>query len=135
MGWIADLLKEVPSAARYKTELEELATEHEALKQENVSLKSALEKANAELAALRPGAGGDLGPEKEKILQLLSERERLSPQAIASACGMGVELANFHLEELFDSDHVTNVLVMGEGAYYFLDQKGRRYLVTRGLLK
>ena len=135
MGWIVDLLKEVPSAARYKAELEELVAKHEALKLENASLKSALEKANAELAALRPGVDRDLGPEKERILRLLSERKRLSPQAIASACGIGVELANFHLEELFDSDHLANVLVVGEGAYYFLDQKGRRYLVTRGLLK
>lgn len=70
-----------------------------------------------------------------KILRLLSERERLSPQQIATACGMGLELTNFHLEELFESDHITNVLVMGEGAYYFLDQNGRRYLVERGLLK
>ena len=135
MGWIVDLLKEVPSAARYKAELEELVAKHEALKLENASQKSALEKANAELAALQPGADRDLGPEKERILRLLSERKRLSPQAIASACGIGVELANFHLEELFDSDHLANVLVVGEGAYYFLDQKGRRYLVARGLLK
>jgi hypothetical protein len=135
MGWIADLLKEVPSAARYKAELEELAAEHASLKQENATLKNALEKANAELATLRLGGDGNLGPEKEKILRLLSERDRLPPQVIASACGMGVELTNFHLEELFESEHVTNVLVMGEGAYYSLDQKGRRYLVTRGLLK
>ena len=135
MGWLADLLKEIPSAARYKAELEQLAREHTGLKAENATLKAALEKANAELAASRLGAGGDLGPEKEKILRLLSERDRLAPQAIASACGMGVELANFHLEELFDSNHVTNVLVMGEGAYYSLDQNGRRYLVARELLK
>lgn len=51
------------------------------------------------------------------------------------ACGMGIELTNFHLEELFESNHVTNVLVMGEGAYYSLDQNGRRYLVAKGLLK
>lgn len=135
MGWLADLLKEIPSAARYKAEFEQLAREHTALKAENATLKAALEKADDELAASRLGAGGDLGPEKEKILRLLSERDRLAPQAIASACGMVLELANFHLEELFDSNHVTNVLVMGEGAYYSLDQNGRRYLVARGLLK
>lgn len=135
MGWLADLLKEIPSAARYKAELEQLASEHTALKQENATLKTALEKANAEIAASRPGVGANLGPEKEKILRLLSERDRLPAQAIAAACGMGVELTNFHLEELFDSSHVTNVLVMGEGAYYSLDQNGRRYLVAKGLLK
>ena len=135
MGWLADLLKEIPSAARYKAELEQLTSEHAALKEENTKLKAALEKANTELAASRPGAGAELGAEKEKILRLLSERDRLLPEAIARACGMGVELTNFHLEELFDSHHVTNVLVMGEGAYYSLDQNGRRYLIAKGLLK
>lgn len=134
MGWLADLLKEIPSAARYKVELEQLAREHTALKEENATLKATLEKANAELAASRLGAS-DLDPEKERILRLLSERDRLAPQAIASACGIGLELANFHLEELFESNHVTNVLIIGEGAYYSLDQNGRRYLVARGLLK
>lgn len=135
MGWLADLLKEIPSAARYKAELDQLASEHATLKQENATLKTALEKANADLAASRPAAVGDLGANKEKILLLLAEQDRLPPQAISAACGMGVELTNFHLEELFDSDHVTNVLVIGEGAYYSLDQNGRRYLVAKGLLK
>src|SRR3972149_11892914 len=98
MGWLADLLKEIPSAARYKAELEQLASEHAALKQENAALKTALEQANAELAGLRPGAGGNLGQEKENILRLLAQKDRLPPQAIAAACGMGVELTNFHLE-------------------------------------
>lgn len=53
MGWLADLLKEIPSAARYKAELEELAAEHAALKKENAELKGALDKAAAELAAVR----------------------------------------------------------------------------------
>jgi len=43
MGWLADLLKEIPSAARYKAELEQLTSEHAALKEENTKLKAALE--------------------------------------------------------------------------------------------
>ena len=40
MGWIADLLKEIPSAARYKAELEEMERENAELKQRVVSLES-----------------------------------------------------------------------------------------------
>lgn len=135
MGWVADLLKEIPSAARYKAELETLETEHAALKSENATLKKQVEELSAELDEARGKNVEDLGSEKEKILILLSQRDRLSPQAVAAACGMGLELANFHLEELFESDHITNVLSMGEGAIYFLDQEGRRYLIKKGLLK
>ena len=51
MGWLADLLKEIPSAARYKSELEELASEHDALKSENGSLKTQNSDLRAQLEA------------------------------------------------------------------------------------
>lgn len=40
MGWIADLLKEIPSAARYKAELEAMEKENVLLKQKVSSLES-----------------------------------------------------------------------------------------------
>ena len=39
MGWIADLLKEIPSAARYKAELETMEKENILLKQQVRSLE------------------------------------------------------------------------------------------------
>jgi hypothetical protein len=135
MGWIADLLKEIPSAARYKADLEQLSADHDALKKQNNALRTALDEANAKLAALSPSGGGELDPQKVKILRLLAQHDRVDPKTIAGACGMGIELAKLHLEELFESDHITNILVIGEGAYYSLDQVGRRYLLQKGLLK
>lgn len=40
MGWIADLLKEIPSAARYKSELEAMERENAQLKQKVSVLES-----------------------------------------------------------------------------------------------
>ncbi len=40
MGWIADLLKEIPSAARYKAELEAMEKENVLLNQKVSSLES-----------------------------------------------------------------------------------------------
>lgn len=48
MGWIADLLKEVPSAARYKAELDKLASDCDAVKSENAALKSRLQAVEEE---------------------------------------------------------------------------------------
>ena len=46
MGWITDLLKEIPSAARYKSELE-------AMEKENTTLKAQIDILKAENADLR----------------------------------------------------------------------------------
>ncbi len=59
MGWIADLLSEIPSAARYKIELEQLESDHATLKVENAALKEKvktceenLDRANKEIGDL-----------------------------------------------------------------------------------
>lgn len=53
MGWVADLLKEIPSAARYKSELE-------AMEKENITLK-------AEIAVLKA--------ENENLRQVIQRRD------------------------------------------------------------
>ena len=49
MGWIADLLKEIPSAARYKAELEAMEKENVLLKQKVSSLESDNKKLRQEI--------------------------------------------------------------------------------------
>lgn len=44
MGWIADLLKEIPSAARYKSELEAMETENASLKSEAAKLRQEIQR-------------------------------------------------------------------------------------------
>ena len=52
MGWIADLLQEIPSAAHYRIKLEQLASEHDALQSENAVLKSKLLAAEEKIGDL-----------------------------------------------------------------------------------
>ena len=49
MGWIADLLKEIPSAARYKAELEDMEEENRSLKSEIHDLQEKYQKVLQEL--------------------------------------------------------------------------------------
>ena len=53
MGWIADLLKEIPSAARYKAELEDMEAENRSLKSEIHELQEKYQKLLQELNDLR----------------------------------------------------------------------------------
>lgn len=53
MAWLADLLKEIPSAARYKSELEAMARENEQLKEENTLLNSQIKIHQSKIEELR----------------------------------------------------------------------------------
>src|SRR5277367_1937149 len=51
MGWITDLLKEIPLSAILKEKLEDLETQHQALKSERDDLHRQLEHAKKEIQA------------------------------------------------------------------------------------
>ena len=44
MGWISDLLKEIPSAARYKSELEAMEKKNAELKSEVAMLREEIQR-------------------------------------------------------------------------------------------
>lgn len=52
MGWLTDLLKEIPSTALYKSKLEQLASEHAILKSENRDLQAKLVEAQKRIEQL-----------------------------------------------------------------------------------
>jgi hypothetical protein len=54
MGWITDLLKEIPSAARYKSELEQMESENERLRHQVKVLESENSKLKQKVAELSP---------------------------------------------------------------------------------
>lgn len=127
MGWIADLLKEIPSAARYKSELEAMEKENTALKRDNARLQE-------ELAKLKPQDAGALGGDAEKVLVLVSKNDSSTAAQIARALRLSKQVAEMHLEDLLDSGHVGNSLIANADTEYYLAQPGRRYLHTKGLL-
>lgn len=74
MGWIADLLKEIPSAARYKSELEAMEKENAALKAkvsvleaENVNLRQEIQRRD-DIVQKEKSHGSHLEEVREKIL-------------------------------------------------------------------
>lgn len=137
MGWIADLLAEIPTAARYKVELEKLASEHGALKTENAVLQSKLEAAHEKIRELEKEIQGDSGnlPEvREKLLQALAHGD-LPEDELAKKLGIGREAVRFHAEEMAESKLIYGEHLSGMPMFWGLEQKGRKYLMARGLLK
>lgn len=133
MGWIADLLKEIPSAARYKAELEDMEKENEALKAENARLRAGLQYLEGELTALKAKAAR-LDPDAEKILALFAKHESATPSQVARAVGVSKGAAEMHLEDLETLGHLSVSYIMNQEAQYSLAQSGRRHLHAKGLL-
>ena len=150
MGWIADLLKEIPSAARYKAELVELASEHstlqtenQTLKAENLDLRSHLEAAQKEIERLR--APQDKGrcseAENNKILLLLTGGRKINARQIASSLNASVDRTEACLSDLHEAGllHVDQFASYAGNpanpALWHLTTEGQKYLVRNELIQ
>ena len=147
MGWVADLLKEIPSAARYKSELE-------AMEKENAQLKtkvSSLETSNADLRQeiqrrddviqKEKSHGGRLEEVREKILLAVAQNQDATTKRIAQISGVTELIAKFNLEELRKTKMVGVQHTMGSdwagtvgSSNWSVSQAGLAYLVSHGLI-
>ena len=140
MGWIADLLREIPSAARYKFELEAMEAKVAALEKENANLKSEIAELRQEIQrrddVVQKKKSHDQNLEEiaEGILAALSQHGELDTEQLARRLGIGAQLAVFHLHELQQKKMVMDYHAVGSPVYWGLIQGGRAYLVRRGLL-
>ena len=125
MGLIADLLKEVPAAAKYQVGLEAMERENARLKAENAEL-------NEELAQFIQ-KWDTLDGDAVRTLMYLSQCERGHAHEIAQACQLNIQIVETYLNHLAQADYV-HAPLNGEPRYG-LAHKGRRYLRERGLLR
>lgn len=133
MGWIADLLKEIPSAARYKSELEAMEKENASLKSEVAKLREEIQRRD-DIVEKEKSHSDRLEEVKEKILAALTQHEELEAEQMSRLLNIGSQLATFHLEELKNSDMVNDYYAVGSPVYWGIIQGGRAYLVRHGLL-
>ena len=81
MGWIADLLQEIPSAARYKAELEAMEKENAVLKSQVSNLRQEIQRRD-DIIQKEKSHGTHLEEIKEKILLLLSKQNEVIEQIV-----------------------------------------------------
>ena len=133
MGWIADLLKEIPSAARYKSELEAMEKENATLKSEVAKLRQEIQRRD-EIVEKEKSHNDRLEEVKEKILVALTKHDELDANQISRLLNIGSQLATFHLKELKNSDMVNDYHALGSPVSWGIVQGGRTYLVRHDLL-
>lgn len=133
MGWIADLLKEIPSAARYKSELEAMEKQNASLKTENENLRNEIQRRDAE-AQKGKSHGSRLEEIKEHLLQLLAKHSNFTEEQISRAMEVNVQLVTFHLTELEDKRFVHGSYSTIEDTEWSIAHDGRGYLIRHGLL-
>jgi hypothetical protein len=124
VGLIADLLKDVPAAVKYRTELESMECENARLRAENARLAEALSEYIDRWETL--------DAEAVRTLEYLSRHECGHAHEIASAYQLNIQVVDAYLKHLAARDYVVPP-VNGE-VRYGLAHKGRRYLRGRGLL-
>lgn len=138
MGWIADLLKEIPSAARYKSELEamekkviSLEAENKELQLENVNLRQEIQRRDNVIQKQEPARFETL---KENILRLLAEHPYITAQQIAQELSIHTQVAEFHLKDLENTGFAGGSYSGVDDTEWFISHNGRSYLIQHALL-
>ena len=138
MGWIADLLKEIPSATRYKAELEELVNSYEVLQTKYKDLETVnlaqKEKIRQLEEKLTVSHGNLLDEAKLNILLFLSKHDKVSSDYVAQSLHIDTQVVMFHLRELLDNHMVHIASTIGKPTTWYLAYEGRRYLIDNKLI-
>lgn len=162
MGWIIDLLKDVPLstvireqliAAEKKALLLEsenavLNTKIKELESENAILNTKIKELESENKNLRQeiqrrddiiqkekSHNNLLDEIKTKILVFLSNQgDRVTADQIAYALTSGSQIVEFHLKELKDKHMISDAHTMNAPTKWLLAHEGRRYLIENKLI-
>ena len=126
MGLIADLIREIPAAGKYRAQLDAMERENERLKTEIAGLEKELSQYIEKWETL--------DGEAVRTLVYLSQRRIDGPGDIAHANEMNFQIVEMYLKFLVTHAYV-HAPATGGDTGYALSHKGRRYLHERGLLK
>jgi DNA-binding PadR family transcriptional regulator len=133
MGIIADLLKEIPSAARYKSELENMEKENSSLKAQVEQLRQEIQRRD-EIIQNYKSQTHDAPPNESQQQILVAITEAVSQAAMEHElqASLNLEPTNFkyHLHKLEEDG-----LIEENCAYFLLTQKGRKFMLDNGLVK
>jgi len=143
MGCIADLLKEIPSAARYKSELEAMEKENAQLKREVSQLKTENKIFKSQVVDLRQeiqrrddiiqkekSHNNPLSEIEVKILLYLTSNNAKTAKQIAEEIGRGETIITFHLVEMSKK----GIVAAYAGDHWCLEHEGRKYLIDNKLI-
>ena len=129
MGWIDNLINEIPSASHYRLELEAMQKENATLKEEIALLKSQLDAVRNR--AVSPDR---LDADTENVLRFISQQEYATTTLMTEGLSVSRQVVEMIVEELMKMGYIEPSYAGGDNAAYYLKAKGKRYLHSYGLL-
>ena len=134
MGWLADLLQELPVSAALKVKLENKEAEYETLKRERDKLAKENEELKKQIAAQQQDSG--LSSEETEIVKALAHTSNpVTAEAISSHFNMHKTKAEHFLNELEEKGLVNAAYYYdGESTEYSLSRDGKKLAVKLGFV-
>ena len=142
MGWITDLLKEIPQAAILKEKITAIEAKYEATETENAILKDDLREAKAHIQKLEKQIKElthieEMSELELKMLQRLANLDH--GHAISSVLlnffpDLTLARIEYHLNRLDQLDCIRGDVTDHLGTHYGVTQKGQKILLENGLL-
>ncbi len=134
MGFITDILKDIPVNAVLRSKLEDLEKRYEAIEAENTKLKEENQKLQSKVKELT--SSDELCENEEKILILLSSHNQpLIPEMISARLGLSLTKTKYYLERMWRQYVYSYDYTGDKPSEYYLAQKGREYLVENDLVE
>jgi len=145
MGLLTDILKEIPQAAVLKEKIADIEAKYAASDTENAILRDDLREARAEIAKLKSQmeelSHPDLNEEEVNLLWLFSKNDSAYTVAswtsyeISERSALSYHQTRYYLHKLENGLYLhTTRASHSSSVQYSLAQKGREYLIKRGLL-
>jgi hypothetical protein len=142
MGWLTDLLKEIPISAVLKEKLDAVEAKHSEVEDENARLKDDLRHAKEQIKTLEGRIASltnanQLPPVEIEILKLLADHRELKKQTLCRKFQLHPQSLRYHFERLSLEGYISHVEVSvstGIDDVYSLKHKGREYLTQKNLI-
>ena len=142
MGWLQDLLKEVPLSSVLKERVELAEAKYEGALKESAGYKQRivdLQRENEELRAQIPSKPSSLGKDTESVLVHLfktASRQDRDVGIMAGELGMERSVMQYHLDRLKDASFakVTSGNYIDDHTYWGLTPEGRQHAVESKLI-
>ena len=133
MGFILDIIKDIPVNAVLRDKLQQLEKKYEELEAENTQLKDENQRLKIKVKKLT--SSDELCENEVNILKLLSSRPKADAIIIAGLLGLSLTKTKYYLEKMKKQYVYSHDYTNEKPSQYYLSQKGRAYLVENDLVE